>query len=69
MDIFEYAMQMETDAEDYYRSLAAQTGNKGLKTSLSLCPAPKPGWRMPNSTIWRSTKTPRCSKPLGHREG
>lgn len=32
MDIFEYAMQMEKDGEDYYRRLASQTGDKGLKT-------------------------------------
>jgi rubrerythrin len=36
MDIFEYAMQMEADGEDYYRSLAAQTRNKGLKTILTM---------------------------------
>ncbi len=34
MDIFEYAMQMEKDGEDYYRQLAQQTANKGLKTIL-----------------------------------
>ncbi len=33
-DIFEYAMQMEKDGEDYYRQLAQQTANKGLKTIL-----------------------------------
>jgi len=36
MDIFEYAMQMEKDGEDYYRQLAQQTENKGLKTILSM---------------------------------
>ena len=34
MDIFEYAMQMEKDGEDYYRQLAQQTKNEGLKTIL-----------------------------------
>lgn len=32
MDIFEYAMQMEKDGEDYYRQLAGQTEDKGLNT-------------------------------------
>ena len=32
MDIFDYAMQMERDGEEYYRCLAQQTENKGLKT-------------------------------------
>ncbi len=36
MDIFEYAMQMEKDGEDYYRQLAQQTENKGLKTILTM---------------------------------
>jgi predicted RND superfamily exporter protein len=31
MDIFEFAMQMEKDGEDYYRHLVKQTENKGLK--------------------------------------
>jgi len=34
MNIFEYAMQMEKDGEYYYRQLAQQTANKGLKTIL-----------------------------------
>ena len=33
-DIFEYAVQMEKDGEYYYRQLAQQTANKGLKTIL-----------------------------------
>ena len=36
MDIFAYAMQMEKDGENYYRQLAGQTGNKGLKTILTM---------------------------------
>ncbi len=32
MDIFEYAMQMEKDGEQYYRTLVEQTENKGLRT-------------------------------------
>ncbi len=36
MDIFEYAMQMEKDGEAYYRQLAQQTTNKGLKTILTM---------------------------------
>jgi len=36
MDIFEYAMQMEKDGEDYYRQLAKQTANEGLKTILTM---------------------------------
>jgi rubrerythrin len=35
-DIFEYAMQMEKDGEDYYRRLAQQTGNNGMKTILTM---------------------------------
>ncbi len=36
MNIFEYAMQMEKDGENYYRQLAQQTANKGLKTILTM---------------------------------
>lgn len=36
MNIFEYAMQMEKDGEDYYRQLAQQTANKGLQTILTM---------------------------------
>lgn len=36
MDIFEYAMQMEKDGEAYYRRLAQQTENKGLKSILTM---------------------------------
>ena len=36
MNIFEYAMQMEKDGEAYYRQLAQQTTNKGLKTILTM---------------------------------
>jgi rubrerythrin len=34
MNIFEYAMQMEKNGEEFYRQLAQQTANKGLKTIL-----------------------------------
>jgi rubrerythrin len=36
MDIFEYAMQMEKDGEEFYRRLAQQATNKGLKTILTM---------------------------------
>ena len=36
MNIFEYAMQMEKDGENYYRQLAQQTANIGLKTILTM---------------------------------
>lgn len=36
MNIFEYAMRMEKDGEDYYRQLTQQTTNKGLKTILTM---------------------------------
>ena len=36
MNIFEYALQMEKDGEDYYRQLAKQIANKGLKTILAM---------------------------------
>lgn len=36
MDILKYAMQMEKDGEAYYRQLAQQTGNKGLKSILTM---------------------------------
>jgi rubrerythrin len=35
-DIFEYAMQMEKDGEDYYRQLAQKAGNNGMKTILTM---------------------------------
>ncbi len=31
MDIYEFALQMEKDGEDYYRDLAVKAGNKGFK--------------------------------------
>jgi len=36
MNIFEYAMQMEKDGESYYRELAEKTGNRGIKTILTM---------------------------------
>ncbi len=36
MDIFDFAMQMEKDGEAYYRQLAKQTSNKGLKKILNM---------------------------------
>ena len=36
MDIYEYAMKMEKDGEDYYRRLAEETENKGLKTIFTM---------------------------------
>lgn len=36
MNIFEYAMQMEKDGENYYHQLAKQTANIGLKTILTM---------------------------------
>ncbi len=36
VDIFEYAMQMEKEGENYYRRLAQQTDNKGLQTILKM---------------------------------
>ncbi len=36
MNIFEYAMQMEKDGEEYYRQLVRQTDNKGLQTILTM---------------------------------
>ena len=35
-NIFEYAMQMEKDGEDYYRQLAQQAGNDGMRTILTM---------------------------------
>lgn len=35
-NIFEYAMQMEKDGEDYYRQLARKAGNNGMKTILTM---------------------------------
>lgn len=32
MDIYEYAMQMEKDGEDFYRQIAEKTQSKGLRT-------------------------------------
>ncbi len=36
MNLFEYAMQMEKDGEEYYRQLARQIDNKGLQTILTM---------------------------------
>jgi rubrerythrin len=36
MDIYEYAMEMERDGENFYRELAARTPNRGLTTVLSM---------------------------------
>ncbi|MHC4153629.1 MAG: ferritin-like domain-containing protein [Planctomycetota bacterium] len=36
MDIFEFAMQKEKLSEDYYRQLAAQTDNTGLKRIFNM---------------------------------
>ncbi len=35
MDIYEYAMQMEKDGEDFYRKLAGNTNNPGLSKILT----------------------------------
>jgi rubrerythrin len=35
-NIFEYAMQMEKDGEDYYRQLAQKINNNGMKTILTM---------------------------------
>ena len=35
-NIIEYAMQMEKDGEDYYRQLAQQADDNGLKTILTM---------------------------------
>lgn len=36
MNIFEFAMKMEKDGEDYYRDLAGKTTNEGLKYILTM---------------------------------
>lgn len=36
MNIYEYAMQLEKDGENFYREVASQTSNKGLKTILMM---------------------------------
>lgn len=36
MDIFDYAMKMEKDGEQYYRRVAEKVNNKGIKTILSM---------------------------------
>lgn len=36
MDIFEYAMQMEKDGENYYRRLVQATDNKSVKTIFTM---------------------------------
>lgn len=36
MDIYTYAMQMEKDGENYYREIAAQTANTGIKNILNM---------------------------------
>lgn len=36
MNIYEYAMQMEKDGERYYRELAENAGNEGLRNILNM---------------------------------
>ncbi|MHC4175065.1 MAG: ferritin family protein [Planctomycetota bacterium] len=36
MNTFEYAIQMEKDGENYYRQLAQQNANKGIRTILTM---------------------------------
>lgn len=36
MDIYEYAMKMEKDGENYYRELAANSGNEGVRNILNM---------------------------------
>ncbi len=36
MNIFEFAMQMEKDGENYYRQLSKKVNNKGIETILTL---------------------------------
>lgn len=36
MDIYEYAMQMEKDGEDFYREIASGTNDGGLKTIFTM---------------------------------
>jgi rubrerythrin len=36
VDIYEYAMQLEKDGENFYREVASKTGNMGLKTILTM---------------------------------
>lgn len=36
MDIFEFAMEMEKNSEDYYRQLSTKTTNKGLSNILTM---------------------------------
>ena len=36
MDIYEFAMQMEQDGEDFYRDLARHSTNKGVKRILTM---------------------------------
>jgi len=36
MDIFDYALKMEKDGEDFYREIAAKTNNKGLQKILTM---------------------------------
>jgi rubrerythrin len=36
VDIYEYAMQLEKDGENFYREVVSKTGNKGLKTILTM---------------------------------
>ncbi len=36
MDIYEYAMQLEKDGENFYREVASKTGNLGLRSILTM---------------------------------
>lgn len=36
MDIYEYAMRMEKDGEEFYREIASKTAHKGIKSIMTL---------------------------------
>ncbi len=36
MDIFEYALKMEKDGEDFYREIASKISNKGLQAIITM---------------------------------
>lgn len=36
MDIFDFALKMEKDGEDFYRKIAAKTNNKGLQKIVTM---------------------------------
>jgi rubrerythrin len=64
MDIYEYAMEMERDGENFYRELARKTPNKGLQSILTmLADAEVKHWKLFDN-MKRNNKATMTETPL-----